>query len=85
MPNQAGQIAARAALAEASRYLATAVHDLTVVELLRRRRANTKEPFYFVTVEAPNGTRLSYQVSDDGRRVEAEGLYGKHSPVASAD
>ena len=66
------QVAARAALDEASRALNVTPPDLTVVEVRRRRRANTKVPFYYVTFQLATGTRLRYQVSDDGRRVEPE-------------
>lgn len=70
MPDPAQQSAARAALAKASRELETDARDFTVLEVLRRRRDGTKLPFYLATLELPNGTRLTFQVSDNGQRVE---------------
>jgi hypothetical protein len=72
MSDPAQQVAARAALDEAGRTPGLSQGELTVVQVQRRRRANTKIPFYYVTVELGTGTRLTYQVSDDGRRVERD-------------
>ena len=75
MSDPAQQAAARAALAEASREIGTDVRSFTVLEVLRRRRERTKVPFYLVTLELPTGTRLTYQVSDDGQRLERSGRF----------
>ena len=73
MSDPAQQAAARAALSVASRDLETPVNDLTVLQVIRRRRTRTKIPFYYVTITRPDGTRAFYQVSDDGQRVEPGG------------
>jgi hypothetical protein len=74
MADPGQEIAARSALAEASRSEGLMPGDFTVVHVRRRRRANTKIPFYEVFVEMTTGTRLHFQVSDEGRRVEL--VYG---------
>ena len=73
MSDPAQQAAARAALSVASRDLETAIDELTVLQVIRRRRSRTKIPFYYVTISRPDGTRAFYQVGDAGRRVEPGG------------
>jgi len=68
----AQDLAARGALAGAVEILGVEIERLSVREVVRRRRRDTKVPFYYVTVEDPTGTRLILQVSDDGRRVELD-------------
>jgi hypothetical protein len=70
MADPGQEAAARAALTDASRALRLALSDFTVLSVRRRRRANTKVPFYDVTLQLATGTQLRYQVSDEGRRVE---------------
>ena len=70
MADPGQQIAARAALSKACQAAGCDVRSFTVLQVLRRRRANTKEPFYLVTLSLPTGTRLRYFVSIDGQRVE---------------
>ena len=73
MSDPAQQAAARAALSVAARDLERDIRDLTVVQVIRRRRAQTKIPFYYVTIRRSDGTHAYYQVSDDGHRVEHGG------------
>jgi hypothetical protein len=61
---------ARAALGATAAALDVDVQELTVLEAVRRRRAGSKIPFHSVTIQAPSGSRLRYQMSDDGARVE---------------
>ena len=75
MSDSAQQAAARAALSEASRLEGREPRDFAVLEVMRRRRSKTKVPFYYVTLELATGTRLHFQVSDDGRRVEPWGSF----------
>jgi hypothetical protein len=75
MSDPAQQAAARAALSTASSELETAVGELRVLQVIRRRRAQTKIPFYYVTIKRPDGTRVYYQVSDYGQRVERGGIW----------
>ena len=70
MADPAQETAARAALTAASRALGLSRSDITVVGVRRRRRANTKVPFYDVTLQLATGTQLRYQVSADGLRAE---------------
>ena len=74
MSDPTQQAAARAALSMATRDLETDVRGLRVLQVIRRRRGQTKIPFYYVTIERPDGTQVSYQVSDDGQRVEPGGI-----------
>ena len=70
MSDPGQQMAARAALADACRTEGCDVRSVTVLQVLRRRRANTREPFYLVTLQLATGTRLRYVVCRDGQRVE---------------
>jgi hypothetical protein len=70
MADPGQESAARAALAEASQSEGLTPGDFTVVHVRRRRRANSKVPFYEVFVEMATGTRLHFRVSVDGRLVE---------------
>lgn len=73
MTDPAQQVAARAAVRVAAEELGCAVGDLVVRQVVRRRRRDTKVPFYAVAVEqAGTGTTRKYQVSDDGGRVERD-------------
>jgi len=83
MTDPAQQIAARVALREAARYLALDAHDLTVKRVKRRRKQNTKQYFYDVTLKSPNGTTMSYEISGDGQLIKAVGLHGRHTPVTN--
>jgi hypothetical protein len=70
MADPAQQTAARAALSDASRALGLALSDFTILSVRRRRRANTKVPYYDVTLQLATGTQMRYQISDEGRRAE---------------
>jgi hypothetical protein len=70
MADPAQDAAARAALADASRVLGLSLSEFTVLGVRRRRRANSKVPFYDVTLQLATGTQLRYCVSEDGRRAE---------------
>jgi hypothetical protein len=70
MSDPAQQAAARATLAKASHDYCLDRRDFIVFEVVRRRRANSKAVFYRVGLGLANGVRLTYLVSDDGRRVD---------------
>jgi hypothetical protein len=68
----AQQAAARGALRAAAVELNVGEHELTVRDVVRRRREGSKAPFYYVTVQGPAGDQLRFQVSDNGARVELD-------------